>query len=194
MRAQQVVVDVVATSSLLLGCNTDQPKSAGTDAGSAVDVTAPSSQPAALTADAGTVTAHTGTATDAGPIPVVSAQVDAGHMGDGNNAKPQIDGHAPINGINPDLPLKQQVFNRLLVKPTNKDLATAEQVTAFVEAKTGQKLEKVRKTAGTFWLLQFAPVVPARDKAKQDALMAKLKDTKAFAVVEPDQVMQLKTP
>ncbi len=122
------------------------------------------------------------------PVPVVSEQVDAGHLGDATaNA---VDGHAPPGT---DSDLKTIIFNRLLVKAAAKDMAQGE-LQAFVEERTGQKLEKVRRTAGTFWLLQFAPTEPARTKAAQEALIAKLKETKAFAVVEADQVVTLKNP
>lgn len=174
---------IFALLAIVIACTTDQPKKS-LDAGE--------SDAGAAAVDAGAVPV----ASDAGvaavepvPIPVVSEQVDAGHVGDGN-AKITVDGHEPVGGAEP---LKVKIFNRVLVKPTTKD-TKAEELQAFVEEKTGAKLEKVRRTAGTFFLLQFAPTTPSRNKAAQDALMQKLKDTKAFSVVEPDQIMTLKTP
>ncbi|MDP2340974.1 MAG: hypothetical protein Q8O67_08455 [Deltaproteobacteria bacterium] len=179
-------ITIFAALAIIIACTTDQPKKS--DAGE--------SDAGAAAVDAGAAPA----ASDAGvaavepvPIPVVSEQVDAGHMGDAKYLSKQgnvVDGHAPVGG---EEPLKVKIFNRVLVKPTTKD-TKAEELQAFVEEKTGAKLEKVRRTAGTFFLLQFAPTTPSRNKAAQDALMQKLKDTKAFSVVEPDQIMTLKTP
>lgn len=178
---------VLAAIVSLVGwaCTTDQPKKSdagGTDAGAHDDsATDAGNDVATPDGDAGSELA---------PIPLVEAQVDAGHMGD---AKIHVvDGHAPVKNGGPDT-IQTKVFNRLLVKVADKDMPP-QQLQAFVEEKTGQKLEKVRKTAGTFWLLQFAPVQPARNKASQEQLIKKLKDTNAFAVVEGDQVMTLKTP
>ena len=174
-----VLVGALTALGCGTGCTTDQPKK-DHDAG-AVD--AGESEPAQFT-DAGAAAATT----DAGAIPVVTEQVDAGHMGDVQVNT--VDGHAPVG---PDLALKVQIFNRIMVKVAAKDM-NPDELRSFVEDKTGQKLDKVRRTAGTFWLLQFTPVNPARTKAAQEALIQKLKDTKAFVVVEGDQVMTLKTP
>jgi hypothetical protein len=162
---------------LLIACTTDQPKK--TDAG------ATDAGPAAVVVDAGAASVDAGS--DPVPIPVVTEQVDAGHMGDVKPNNIVVDGHAPVA---PDQDLKTKIFNRVIVKPNDK--TSAEDVQKLVEDKTGQKLEKVRKTAGTFFLLQFTPTSPPRTKAAQDALIQQLKDTKAFAVVEADQVMTLK--
>lgn len=131
-----------------------------------------------------------------GAIPVVADLVDSGTMHDvvvasdgGKKVPPVIDGglgkDAGKDGIN------VTVWNRILAKAHARDLSPVD-VQDMVEKATGQKVEKVRKTAGTFWLIQFAPVTPVRKKEDQQKLIDVLKATKAFATVEGDQVMTLK--
>jgi hypothetical protein len=189
-------------------CTSDAPKRAdggemrdagpGSDAGpimaraddkEASDAGAPDAGP--LVVDAG-----------AGPTPGVTdhgkPQVDAGTMHDvvassegGGKAAPLIEGGTGTDAAKDSI--HHTVWNRLIVKTRAKGMAPAD-VQELVEQATGQKVEKVRKTAGTFWLVQLAPVTPVRKKDDQQKLVDKLKASGAFATVEGDQVMTLKTP
>ena len=191
-----LVLAWVAAAVWVVGCTTDREKPDGDlDAGAAAVVVAAAAKADVAADVAADVVADVAAdvAADAGvqEVPLVSQQVDAGHMSDAQTARLNVvDGHAPVGGVDD---VQSRIFNRLLVKVAPKDMPPT-QMQAFVQEKTGQKIEKIRKTAGTFWLLQFAPVVPARTKAAQDDLVARLKATGAFVVVEGDQVMTLKSP
>lgn len=160
-------------------CSSDQPKRTN-DAG---DVAV---EPAAGT-DAGD---SAPVIVGAGEVPTVDTQVDAGHIGDAV-VDPMLDGPAaPPTKPSVD-PIQVTIFNRLIVKPKTKGL-TAGQVQELAEEATGKKIALVRRTAGTFFLLQFEPTKPARMAKEQKALMAALDKTGAFANVEGDQVMTIK--
>ena len=190
-RSSLVLVLGVAAATAA-GCSSDQPKRSD-DAG---DLAAPvdAGNDRAVDADAADDAIDADGPRDAGDVPVVEQQVDAGHMGD-----TKVDPLANPNGAEPPTsplrkptvdPLQVTIFNRLLVKPKVK--LTQGQVKDLVEEATGQKLELVRKTAGTFWLLQFAPTKPARTAKEQKQLMATLEKSAAFVVVEGDQIMTIK--
>lgn len=182
-----VVVIVVMIAAACTADGDKRKSDAGADAGAVV---------VAAVADAGVVVVPA--ASDAGvvaDIPVVEDTVDAGHMADaaatGPKTPPVIEGGTGVNA-NKD-PRTFTVWNRVLVKAKSKDLAPG-RMQDLVEEATGQKVEKVRRTAGTFWLIQFAPVTPVRQKADQQKLIEKLQATGVFAIVEGDQMMTLKTP
>jgi hypothetical protein len=120
-------------------------------------------------------------------IPVVETTVDAGEAADptgGPTTAPRAD---PANGT----PSQVTVFNRVLVKP-NERTTNAGAVEELAEKITGQPVERCRKTGVSFWLLQFAPTSPPRDRAAQQKLIALLQASGEFAVVEGDQVMTVK--
>lgn len=174
---------VIAASA----CTTDAPKP--DDAG---DVAVEPAAPAAAPTDAGAPVAA------AEPVPTVETQVDAGHMGDAPApavatpvATPDAVNTptAPVAKVDP---IQVTIFNRVIVRPTEKGL-TMQQVQEIAENATGQKVETIRRTAGVFWLLQFAPTTPPRTKAEQQQLIADLKaKTTAFKTVEGDQVMTIR--
>jgi len=154
--------------------------------------------------DAGTVVVDAGvhlvdagaaaavTVIDAGPgdITVVEQMVDAGHIGDGTDTG---EGVPPVVKVNKDQ-LAQAVtsiHNRLLVKPKDKALSTAA-LEKLASTATGKPVERVRRTAGTFFLVQFAPTTPPRSRADQQRLITALQKTGAFTVVEGDQLMTIK--
>ena len=180
---------VIAVLLGLAACNSDGDKrksDAGADAGEVV---------VAAVADAGVVVVPVVDGGTVAEVPVVEDTVDAGHMGDavvkGTKVPPVIEGGTGVNA-NKDA-RTFTVWNRVLVKAKSKDLAPG-RMQDLVEEATGQKVEKVRRTAGTFWLIQFAAVTPVRQKADQQKLIEKLQATGAFAIVEGDQMMTLKTP
>jgi hypothetical protein len=83
------------------------------------------------------------------------------------------------------------IFNRLLVKPGVKALGQ-DALETLVEKATGQRVQSVRRTAGTFWLVQMAPTSPPRTRADQQRLIRVLNQSGAFTVVEADQRMTIK--
>jgi hypothetical protein len=132
------------------------------------------------------------------PVPTVEAQVDAGHMGDAP-VQPPAPVVATPDAVNTPIapvakvdPIQVTIFNRVMVRPTEKGL-TMQAVQEIAENATGQKVESIRRTAGVFWLLQFAPTTPPRTKAEQQQLIADLKaKTQAFKSVEGDQIMTIR--
>jgi hypothetical protein len=120
-------------------------------------------------------------------VPVVETQVDAGHLGDGAvdaGRAAAVRGEAAPSGAS------VAIFNRLLVKPDVKALGP-DALAALVEKATGQRVQVVRRTAGTFFLVQMAPTSPARTRADQQRLIRVLDKTGAFTVVEADQLMTI---
>ena len=140
---------------------------------------------AVVVVDAGVVVA----VVDAGvvDVPVVETQVDAGHLGDGAvdaGRAAAVRGEAAPSGAS------VAIFNRLLVKPGVKALGP-DALAALVEKATGQSVQVVRRTAGTFFLVQMAPTSPVRTRADQQRLIRVLDKTGAFTVVEADQLMTI---
>jgi len=175
-------VSLLALVALVGGgaaCSSDQPKR-GDDAGNvAVE---PAVTDAGDSAPAAVV--------DAGAVPVVETQVDAGHIAD-TVVEPQHDGPSTPPTKPTIDPIQVTIFNRLIVKPKTKGM-TAGQVQELAEEATGHKIALVRRTAGTFFLLQFEPTKTPRTAKEQKALMAALDKSGAFANVEGDQVMTIK--
>jgi hypothetical protein len=184
MMTRGVCVVSLALVMAASACTTDAPKP--DDAGNVAPV-----EPAAET-DAGAPVAA------AEPVPTVETQVDAGHVGDAP-AVPSEAAVATPDPVNTPLapvakvdPIQVTIFNRVMVRPTEKGL-TMQAVQEIAENATGQKVESIRRTAGVFWLLQFAPTTPPRTKAEQQQLIADLKaKTQAFKSVEGDQVMTIR--
>ena len=140
---------------------------------------------AVVVVDAGVVVA----VVDSGvvDVPVVETQVDAGHLGDGAvdaGRAAAVRGEAAPSGAS------VAIFNRLLVKPGVKALGP-DALAALVEKATGQSVQVVRRTAGTFFLVQMAPTSPVRTRADQQRLIRVLDKTGAFTVVEADQLMTI---
>lgn len=191
LRLSSVALAVAAAAVLVAaGCSSDQPKRVD-DAGAVTDAPADAAN---HVADPPKDVAGGG-GSDAGTaVPVVEQQVDAGHMGDADHgdagsAKPagvDADGSGPKK---PTVdPIQVTIFNRLLVKP--KEKLSPAQVQEIAEDVTGEKVETVRRTAGTFFLIQFSPTTPPRTAKEQKALIAKLQ--KSFSIVEGDQIMTIK--
>lgn len=158
--------------------------------------------------DAGGDASSSGTADANADVPLVQDEVDAGHIDDtdGDHIDAGTGGEAGAEGIAVDGPgtppghtgpkvdpIQVTIFNRLLVKPKDSALG-AGQVQAIAEAATGATVAKVRRTAGTFWLVEFAPTSPPRKAAEQKALIAALQKQGGFTVVEGDQIMTIKQP
>ncbi len=162
-------------------CSSDQPKRSDDAGAAAVAPIAPA-----------VVDAGNDASVDAGnaDVPVVETQVDAGHIGDPNAEPLAVDGPT-INKDNKVDPIQVTIFNRLIVKPKAKGL-TPQAVQELAEEATGKKVATVRRTAGTFFLIQFEPAKPARKLADQQKLMADLNKSGAFANIEGDQLMTIK--
>ncbi len=188
-------------ASLLGACTSDGDKredGAG-DAGAiiaAVDDSHKDTADAGVMADAGSVVFDAGSGPTPVQVGVVEDMVDSGTMQDvqanndgGKKVKPIIDGDSGRDASKDNLNFT--VFNRVLVKAKAKDLSQSD-MQELVETALKAKVIKVRKTAGTFWLIELAPVTPARKQPDQAKLIETLKATGAFAIVEGDQLMKLK--
>lgn len=125
---------------------------------------------------------------DAGEVPTVDAIVDAGTMADVPPPSP-----SPTPTAKPDAshPVTGFIHDRLLVKPKDTSLSSAN-IERMVEKQLGVKVQLVRRTAGTFWLVQLAPSSPPRTKQDQERAVARLKKSGTFVSVEGDQLMTIK--
>jgi len=83
------------------------------------------------------------------------------------------------------------LFDRILVKPRDRSLDGA-QVTAIVEAATGEKVAHVRRSGSAWFLVGMAP--KARAQADQERLVQVLARDPALAAVEADRLLQMKRP
>jgi hypothetical protein len=88
-------------------------------------------------------------------------------------------------------PIQVTIWNRFLVKPTDKGMPETE-IRRLVEESVGAPVVTLRRTAVGYWLVQLAPAEPPRGRAEQQAVIDTLKKTGAFAVVEGDQIMTIK--
>jgi hypothetical protein len=193
-----VVVALAVGAGATPACHTDEPRR-GDDAG-ALTAPAPPSPSTAPSTAAPTTGADGGVVVDAGgdgagAVPVVDAVVDAGHLGDAPTAGAATTPTGAV-GIGSPPPVKVDpitvtIFNRVLAKTKTRDLNPG-QVQELAAQLTGQKVERARRTAGTFWLIQFAPTTPPRGKAEQQQLIAQLKAGGDFEFVEADQIMTVK--
>ncbi|MBM4282906.1 MAG: hypothetical protein FJ137_19860 [Deltaproteobacteria bacterium] len=192
-----VVVALAVVVGASAACHTDEPRR-GDDAGALTSPSStapPSPTPSAATsADAGVVVDAGSDAT--GAVPVVDAVVDAGHLSDAPATGTATTMPTGAVGIGRPPPVKVDpitvtIFNRVLAKTKTRDLNPG-QVQELAASLTGQKVERARRTAGTFWLIQFAPTTPPRGKAEQQQLIAQLKAGGDFEFVEADQVMTVK--
>jgi hypothetical protein len=138
--------------------------------------------------DAGAVDA--GLMVDAGEVPTVDAIVDAGTMADVSPPSPPS---PPTATATPDRthPVSGFIHDRLLVKPKDAALSAAN-LERMVEKQLGAKVKLVRRTAGTFWLVQLEPTRPPRTKQDQAKAVARLQKSGTFASVEGDQLMTIK--
>lgn len=88
-------------------------------------------------------------------------------------------------------PIQITIFNRYLVKPKDQALADGE-IKRLVEEATGAKVTTLRRTAVGYWLVQLEPATPPRTAEDQQKVIGLLQAGGAFAVVERDQIMQIK--
>jgi hypothetical protein len=196
------VVVALAVSACGAACRTDEPRR-GDDAGPPATPSAPTTPPSTTTlagpSDAGVVpTAGRGGMLGEvpGDVPVVSELADAGHASDQVASPP--DGSSAVGSGSPGRPppvkvdpIQVTIFNRVLARTKARDLHPG-QVQELAAQLTKQKVERARRTAGTFWLIQFAPTTPPRGKAEQQQLIEQLKAGGDFEFVEADQIMTVK--
>lgn len=88
-------------------------------------------------------------------------------------------------------PIQVTIFNRFLIKPTDKGMPESE-IKRVVEDTVGAKVTTLRRTAVGYWLVQLAPSEPPRNADAQKAVIAQLQKAGPFAVVEGDQIMTIK--
>jgi hypothetical protein len=158
------VVDASSTSSV-----------APVDAGLLATADAPDLD-AGLPPDAGDL------APDAGANPVTTASVTTSDGGAGG-VKPNVDKE---DG-------KGTPFDRILIKPKTQG-GDAEALKSAVEKKTGHKIALMRKTAGKWFLLQFAPTSKGRTADDQSKLVDVIKSMEEIASAEGDRLMKVKQP
>lgn len=96
----------------------------------------------------------------------------------------------PLSGPKVD-PIQVTIFNRYLVKPKDQALPDGE-IKRLVEEATGAKVTTIRRTAVGWWLVQLEPATPPRTAEDQQKVIGLLQAGGAFAVVERDQIMQIK--
>jgi hypothetical protein len=121
-------------------------------------------------------------------VPTVETLVDAGTMADGPPPPPTT---TPRTKPDVSHPVTGFIHDRLLVKPRDAASAAAD-IERMVEKQLGAKVTLVRRTAGTFWLVQLEPTKPPRTKQDQERAVARLKKSGTFASVEGDQLMTIK--
>jgi hypothetical protein len=183
---------VLASGLAIAACNTDQPKSTtptadGGDAGVVgTDGGAPLAQK-----DPGE-----GQPADSGVPPVIldagPGRSDAGPASTtATNAEPATTGTTDKPAVDDKPPGKPSAWDRVLVKPKDPKVAP-DDVKSMVEKKTGLKVTSVRRTAGKWILLQFAPSGDGRNAADQKKLVDVLSGMDAFASVEGDRMMVIK--
>lgn len=210
---------LLLTGLLPLGaaaCTTDQPKNASaTDAGDGkvVDGGAPHSTRPSTASPSGTAPldgpggSAEGAPVDAGAVTthaVNASAVDAG----GANPKPEgtsptagantagantAGANTSTDGVRPASPATAGAFDKILAKPKDPR-ANPEELQAMVEKKTGEKVVLVRRTAGKWFMFQFAPSAGGRSAEDQKRLVLAMKELDAFASVEADRLMQVKMP
>ena len=170
------------------GCTTETK----TGTASLTDASSPSTDSDPSGADGGAASG-TGHASDAGAT-------------DGGSSAANVDAGAPAEdaGVKlgttstddkPERPTlgKSTPFDRILVKPKAVG-GDVEALKSLVEKKTGSKLALVRRTAGKWLLLQFAPTAKGRTENDQAKLVDVLKSMDDFASVEGDRLMKVKQP
>jgi hypothetical protein len=207
--AALVLAALSGATGTLFSCRTDEPRRTSEDGGATMA--------GMIDGGGGHVVgglgadAKTGALGAVGDDDVVSETVDAGHLADqaastatssstaggvtsgvtgaGDLARsgPKIGQPAPV-AVDP---IQVTIFNRVLAKAKTRDLNPG-RVQELAESLTQQKVERARRTAGTFWLIQFAPTTPPRGKAEQERLVQQLKAGGDFEFVEPDQVLTVK--
>jgi len=147
----------------------------------------------AVAVDAGAVVVDAGppALVDGGSVPIVETIVDAGTMA--AVPAPPSTPPPPEPTAKPDTthPVTGFIHDRLLVKPKDGALSAAN-IERMVEKQLSAKVQTVRRTAGTFWLVQLAPTSPPRTKQDQERAVARLKKSGTFANVEGDQLMTIK--
>lgn len=183
----------VLLASAAVACSTDNKNanvvdannasSANVDAGLLAAADAPDLD-AGMPADAGDLSP------DAGAHPVNTASVtttnDAGGVKPNGNVATTSDNGSAAEG-------KATLFDRILVKPKVQG-GDADMLKAAVEKKTGHKIAMMRKTAGKWFLLQFAPTSKGRSADDQSKLVDVIKSMEEIASAEGDRLMKVKQP
>lgn len=152
--------------------------------------TAPTNEPqgaAAVTADAG---AGPTAAAPGSSMPATDPAADASSSA-ATEAMPVELPAAAEAQRGADVP--ESPFDRILVKPRIQG-TTAEDVKVVVEQETGLAVVRVRRTAGSWYLVQLAPAEAGRSPEAQRALLQKLLAGGEFEHVEADRLVQVKAP
>ena len=131
---------------------------------------------------------------DAGLLAVADApDLDAGMPSDAGDLSPDAGAH-PVTtvAVTSVSEGKSTPFDRILVKP--KTPGDADALKSAVEKKTGHKIALMRKTAGKWFLLQFAPTSKGRTQDDQSNLVDVIRSMEEIASVEGDRLMKVKQP
>jgi hypothetical protein len=155
-------------------------------------------QTGAVDAGAFVVDAGAQALVDAGSVPTVETIVDAGTMADVPTSTIPTTPTTPTTPMTPTTakpdmthPVTGFIHDRLLVKPKDASLSAAN-LERMVEKQLSAKVQMVRRTAGSFWLVQLSPTSPPRTKQDQERAVARLEKSGTFAHVEGDQLMTIK--
>ncbi len=164
--------------ALALACSTDNKNANVVDASSTSPV------------DAGLLAAADAPDLDAG------LRADAGDLNPDAGANPVVTAVNTGGGVKPNVADgdgKSTPFDRILVKPKTQG-GDADALKAAVEKKTGHKIALMRKTAGKWFLLQFAPTSKGRTADDQSKLVDVIKSMEEIASAEGDRLMKVKQP
>lgn len=188
-----LTVAVAVTFALAPACSTDPKK---TDVGDASATSAPPPSDAGLLAaadapdlDAGMPRDAGDLAPDAGAQPVTTAAV----TNTGGGEKPNVTTTSNNDGAAPADAGTGTPFDRILIKPKVQG-GDAEALKSAVEKKTGHKIALMRKTAGKWFLLQFAPTSKGRSADDQRRLVDVIESMEEIASAEGDRLMKVKQP
>lgn len=173
---KHILVPALAVS-LLVACSSDEPKkpSASTVADAGLAPPSGTASTTSTTSMASTTSAPLSAATtDAGAPPAA----DAGFLLDAGTGATPARAAAPATA-----------FDRVLVKPKDASMSANDVMERAARA-TGAPVTLARKSARTWFLVQFAPRDPPRDAAAQQKLIDALRGTGLFEKLEADRMMK----
>lgn len=88
------------------------------------------------------------------------------------------------------LEIQNVIFNRIIVKLQKENPMSKEALIQNAEKATGAKIKQALGGPVNTVLLEFEPIVPARDQSAQDRLVNTLKSMEGIVYAEPDRMMQ----
>ncbi len=151
----------------------------------------PSTPPVATIVDAGSAVSDAGVRVDAGASSAADAGSDAGASPDLAVDAGVVDGARDAGKAASTTNAKATPFDRVLVKPKDAQ-QDADGVKRSAQQCTGAHVSMLRRSARTWWLLEFAPTAPPRTAIDQQRIIDALQASGAFLFVEGDRLMKVK--